>query len=189
MSLPSAFAGSASDGSVWLLNSGNDDAGLDIPVRVQSNPVAPAGANADCTFDRLFVTLTWSIGVTLRVTPIVDGDKLEDAQFDIVLDRPYGIRRQSQVFEKILRLTAIINGEPAFKYVPRGTWFAVLIETVGGRRISLADLATYGGLPGEVTPDGTVLRDPESVPRREGDVILDSALLEFEVLSPTKELV
>ena len=189
MSIPSAFVGSAENGAIFVLNTGNSDAGENIPVRVQSNPLAPAGPSADCTFDRLFLTFTWSIGVVLKVTPIVDGEALEDASYQITLDRPDTRQRRSRVFERILRRVAYRGNIESFKYVPRGTWFAVRIETVGPRRLSLTDLAIVG-TPGEADPfTGEVIQDADYPPRAPGDLILDDALLEFEVLSPTKEKV
>ena len=154
--IPHAFLGSGEDGSIWALGRGHDDAGIPIPVRVQSNPLAPAGPSADCGFGRLYITLTWSMDAHLVVTPIVDGRPLADAAYNIRLSRPADGRRASAVYERILRLTATMRGRPAFTYEPRGTWLAVLIEA-----------------------------DSLGV----GDLIIDDAVLEYDVLSPTKRRV
>ena len=185
--IPAAFFGSGAGGDIWLANRGVRDDGVWVPIRVRTNPVAPGGTNADCSFDRVFITLTWSIGVKLAIAPVVDGEVLADAGFNIEVERPASRQRISRVFERILRRTAMIRQSPAFKYVPRGTWFA--LEIVGRVAVSLADLADITLIPGEVDAfTGDVISEAQG-DFNPGDLIFDDALLEYEVLSPSKELV
>jgi hypothetical protein len=120
--IPRAFAGSSQDGSIYRLDDGFDDAGNPILVRLQTNPMAPGGASADHSFDWLRITLTSTMAVQIMVTPIVDGIELADARFAI----PVGAseRRKSQVFERVIRISAT-SGRT---YAPRGTWLSVRLD-------------------------------------------------------------
>ena len=127
--IPAAFLGSANGGEIYAVDQGPTDAGVDIPVRMRTNPFAPAGASFDCTFERIYLTLTWSMDCVLLITPILDGTLLDEESWTVTLRRPASTKRQSRVFEKMLRRTK--RSTIPYMYALRGTWFALLIETMG----------------------------------------------------------
>lgn len=130
--IPRAYVGSASDGKIFLLDEGHQDDGQAVDILAQSNPLAPGGADGDCTFDRVFITLTWSMNATLRFTPLVDEVEKTDSTFDIVLTSTPTEARKSKVFERTLREPFKRAGVEKYKKALRGTWFSMKIETIGG---------------------------------------------------------
>ena len=127
--IPAAFLGSATSGDIYATDTGTSDAGEPIGIRIQSNPFAPAGATMDCTFERVYLTLTWSMDAVLLITPILDGVPLDRDSWTLALARPATGRRKYQVFERVMRRTK--QSTIPYKYALRGTWFALRIETVG----------------------------------------------------------
>ena len=85
--------------------------------------MAPAGASQECTFERLWLTLTWSADAVLMVTPVLDGEVLHFSSWEIRLVRPPNGRRQSKVFEQVMR--RLHTGPLPYKYALRGTWFGL----------------------------------------------------------------
>lgn len=129
---PRAFIGSAEDGAIYAMDEGSADGASAYNARGQTNPIAPSGADMDSSFDRVYVTLTWSMDATVRCTPIVDGTLVTAAQFDITLTgSPLG-ERQSRVFERALFKPFMQDGVEQYREGLRGTWFALRLETVGG---------------------------------------------------------
>jgi hypothetical protein len=119
--IPVAF--SAERGNrIVRLDSGFTDAGSSLTFSLESAPLAPAGVEGDCLFDRLRLVLTWSAGATLTVTPLLDGVVISESAHQIVL--PPFANRQSEAFELILRR----KGSSVHTYGLRGTWFAVRLE-------------------------------------------------------------
>ena len=115
---------------------GQGDGGSSVHLLAESRPVAPAGPDLDCEFDRLFLTLSWKgpwvQAQLVSVTPIVDDFALSDAAFSIDLSREPGTSLahgwSTKVWEQVLRRQTQVDGMPPFRYVCRGTWFAVRIE-------------------------------------------------------------
>jgi hypothetical protein len=130
--IPRAFIGSASGGGIYALNQGHKDGGADVNLRAVSNPIAPAGVDWDHSFNRVWITVTWSMSVTLLVTPIVDNVELADAAFSIVLAAGPTDQRRSQVFERPLYIPFKRAGLTKYRRILRGTWFALRVESDGG---------------------------------------------------------
>ena len=122
MSRPRAFTGSAAGGDIYELHSGHSDLGRSYPVLIRTNPLAPAGADMDCAFDRLYITLSWNTTATIRVSVIVDGEPvastLQAASFTVA--RPASGNIVRKVFRHVLRQQ--VRG---YTQGLRGTWFSV----------------------------------------------------------------
>ena len=127
MTIPRALIGSATDGRIMLLSEGHEDIGAPVDIRATTNPLAPAGAAMDCSFDRVYVTTTRTARVHLRCTPIVDGEHVTTGAFDIEL--PQAVRRQSHTHEQVLTKQSE-HGD--YKEGLRGRWFQLEIDSVGG---------------------------------------------------------
>ena len=151
--IPAAFLGSASSGDIYAADVGHTDAGAEIPLRIRTNPLAPAGASQECTFERLWLTLTWSADAVLMVTPVLDGEVLHFSSWEIRLVRPPNGRRQSKVFEQVMR--RLHTGPLPYKYALRGTWFGLQIETAGsvGPGDLIIDQAVLDFMPLETAPE------------------------------------
>lgn len=125
MSRPRAFVGSATDGRLFELHSGHSDLGQPYKMLMRTNPLAPAGADMDCAFDRIYITLGWNTTATVKVTVIVDGmvvaSSLQSATFQVT--RPVSGQVKRQVFRHVLR-------QQVRRYTQglRGTWFSVQLE-------------------------------------------------------------
>ncbi|MCY3623038.1 MAG: hypothetical protein OXH68_15185 [Gammaproteobacteria bacterium] len=158
MTIPRTLLGEAGGNRILLVGEGHRDGVDPLPIRATTNPFAPAGASMDCSFDRLFITLTHSGQVHLRCTPIVNGEHITAAAFDIELPPPVG--RRSHVHEEPL-----FRDSAHGRYMEglRGTWFQLQIDSVQ------TDDA------GNMTGNGIY----------PGDLILDEITLEWESLSPT----
>jgi len=162
MTIPRTLLGSYTNGDIWLVGSGHQDVGEDIYIRATSNPFAPAGASMDCSFDRLFVTITYSAEVQLVCTPIVDEVYMTAAAFEIHLPRPPN--RRSYVFEQPLLQKAESGG---YMEGLQGRWFQLQIES------AMLDEDENGNV--------TVMRRG----LHPGDLILDEITLKWEEQSPT----
>lgn len=155
MATPRAFIGSATDGRIMLLGEGHQDAGQDIDTRLTTNPFAPAGAAMDCSFDRVYVTVTHSARVRLRCTPIVDDEYQTGAAFDIELAQPTS--RRSQVVERQLYQRSTRHSVFPYMEGLRGRWFQLEIDSADGL------------FPGDLIFDQIALEfDPLSPTQREG---------------------
>lgn len=142
--IPRSFAVEAGP-RILQLDTGHQDAGADIDLRVTTGAVAPAGPSGDCAFDRVRLSLTWTAAVTLTITPILDGEDLDETHI-LALDAQAA--RASKVYELVLRRVSTSGRS----YGVRGTWLALRIE-------------------------GTMA---------DGDLFIDPAVLEYEVLTPSQ---
>jgi hypothetical protein len=120
--IPRAFLGERDGPGIYELDRGHSDDGAAIEVRAESRPLGPAGPDGDCSFDRLYLMVTWSMAATLRVTPLLDEEPLP--WFDLELTG--GAARKTAIFERELAME-----KDGYMAALRGTWFAVRIETVG----------------------------------------------------------
>lgn len=130
--IPRAFIGSAEGGGIYALSQGYRDGDSPVEMVAQGNPVAPGGADNDCVFNRIFLTLTSSMQVTLTVVPVVDGVEISDAAFTVELTALPTAERTSHVFERSLYQWHRVNGVQKYKKGLRGTWFDLRISSSGG---------------------------------------------------------
>jgi len=134
---PILVLGRRSGNALLQVDEGYTDDGEDIEVLAESVPVAPAGVMRDALFDSLYFTVTWTMGVTLRITPILDGEEITDEASDLELTERFEsdgdeMPRRSRTYVKRLNRD-LFDGETRIGRVGmRGTWFGVKIESVGG---------------------------------------------------------
>lgn len=123
---------------------GVTDRGVAYALLAETARVAPAGPGGEAIFTRLYLALTWSVGVTIRVTPIVDGVDEPACTVELVLPTPSDGRRETDV--KQVGLYRPILGRdgvtPVSSVALRGTWFAARVETVG--EVAVGDLIGEG---------------------------------------------
>lgn len=137
--------GNAPAGAAILqVGTGVTDRGVAYELFAETARVAPGGTGGEAIFTRLYVALTWSVGVTVRVTPIVDGVAEPACTVDLVLPTPSDGRRQTDVKEigLVRHLLGRDGVTPVVAVALRGTWFAVRLETVGA--IAAGDLIGEG---------------------------------------------
>ena len=148
------YGGRDTEASVLEANVGFQDNGADYVPLAKSNPVAPAGASGECIFTNVYVTITHSMGVDIRFTPIVDFVPLDGTggQPDerLVFTLPALAARLTERFEMGLSLPFPLTGTERFRNALRGAWFPLQAE-------ALAPLAA-------------------------GDLIFDQTELEYEVV-------
>ena len=125
---PRAFLGSATDGAIYILTEGYDDAGEPIAGRLRTREIAPAGPDADISFERVYIAISWSAPIRMICTPVLDGVLLPDAAFTVDLEGVPGRQRRHAVLERILARVRSYRGEEVLRYVPRGTWFSFQID-------------------------------------------------------------
>lgn len=126
----------------------------------KSRVLAPAGVDGEALFCNLYLTLTWTAGATLRVTPIVDGipyDGVDATDERKTLTLTARAKRKTQTF--VIPLTRRLvdprdSAVTATRFYLRGGRFQVLMESVG--------------ILGE------------------GDLILEAAVVEAEPMTDTK---
>ncbi len=149
------FGGRDTEASVLETNVGFQDNTVDYVPLAKSNPVAPAGASGECIFNNLFITITHSMAVDIRLTPIVDFVPLDgtNGQPDerLIFSLPdLTPDRLTERFEMGLSLPFPLTGTERFRNALRGAWFQLQAE-------ALAPLAA-------------------------GDLIFDQTELEYEVV-------
>ena len=111
-----------------LVDYGHTDDGNGVVIRARTNPVAPEGAAMECSFDRVYVTITRSAALDLLCTPVVDETLLPDSAFAIKLDQPT-TDRSPYTHEQVLRTPR--EGGAYFSGL-RGRWFALQIDSAAG---------------------------------------------------------
>ena len=137
--IPHAYLGAANSGDIYLCSEGANDYGNVIKARVRTNPIAPGGASADCSFARVFLTITWSMDAELTIVPVLDDEIIEDAQFTISCTKPLDARRQSCVFKyNCRRIARDARDKEVFRYALRGTWLAFQIDVLANEFGELA---------------------------------------------------
>ena len=150
------YGGRDTEASVLEANVGFQDNGADYIPLAKSNPVAPAGASGECIFTNVYVTITHSMAVDIRLTPIVDFVPLDgtngqpDERLVFSLPDLTATGRLSERFEMGLSIPFPLTGTERFRNSLRGAWFQLQSE-------ALAPLAA-------------------------GDLIFDQTELEYEVV-------
>ncbi len=148
------YGGRDTEASVLEANVGFQDNGADYTPLAISNPVAPAGASGESIFTNVYITITHSMGVDIRLTPILDFVPLDGTggQPDerLIITLPPLAARLTERFEMGLSIPFPLTGTERFRNALRGAWFQLQAE-------ALAPLAA-------------------------GDLIFDQTELEFEVV-------
>lgn len=162
---PRTYLGMADSAEIWRTNEGYKDGassdggdppvytgGTDYAARATGLKLAPAGADKESIFAALWLVVTHTMAVNVRLTPIVDGvewDGSGDTSDErITLTLAAKTKRTTEKFLIPLSVPLLIAAIEQGRNAQRGTWFQVRVQTVG----SLA----------------------------EGDLIFEANILEFE---------
>ena len=128
------FGGRDTEASVIEANVGFQDNGVDYIPLATSNAVAPAGASGECEFRNVYITITHSMEVDIRLTPIVDFVPFDGTggQPDerLVFSLPPLGARLTERFEMGLSLPFPLAGPTRFRNAPRGAWFQLQAEAL-----------------------------------------------------------
>lgn len=150
------YGGRDTEASVLQTNVGFQDNGVDYVPLAKSNPVAPAGAAGEVEFKNVYITITHSMEVDIRLTPIVDFVPLDgtggqpDERLTFSLPDLTATGRLTERFEMGLSIPFPLTGPERIRTGLRGAWFQLQAEAISG----LAD----------------------------GDLIFDQIELEYEVV-------
>ena len=148
------YGGRDTEAGVLEANVGFQDNGADYVPLALSNPVAPGGASGEVIFKNVYITITHSMEVDVRLTPILDFIPLDgtNGQPDerLVFSLPALGERLTERFEMGLSIPFPLTPPARFRTGLRGAWFQLQVE-------ALAPLAG-------------------------GDLIFDQTELEFEVV-------
>lgn len=125
MSTPLLFFGGKAEASILQAGVGYTDAGAAITLRAESDGIAPAGAGGDCIFHTLYLPITNSMPVTVRVVPILDGVRIEEEVVEFSLSAG---ELRSAVYEITLSRGYERGGVEQLRSAMQGTWLAVSIE-------------------------------------------------------------
>lgn len=128
------YGGRDTEASVLETDVGFQDNLVDYVPLAKSNPIAPAGASGECVFQNIYLTVTHSMGVDIRLTPIVDFVPLDgtngqpDERLVITLD-PQTFRLTER-FEMGLSLPFPLVGTERMRNALRGAWFQLQVEAL-----------------------------------------------------------
>ncbi len=130
------YGGRDTEASVLVTNTGFTDNGVEIVPLAKSNPVAPGGASGEIVFKNVYVTITHSMEVDVRFTPILDFVALDGTggQPDerTIISLPPLADRLTERFEIGLSVPFPLTGTPRFRNALRGAWFQLQAEAIGG---------------------------------------------------------
>ena len=130
------FGGRDTEASVLQTNSGFQDNLVDYVPLAKSNPIAPAGASGEAIFKNVYLTVTHSMGVDIRLTPIVDFVAIDGTggQPDerLLITLPALGARLTKRFEMGLSLPFPLTGTERFRNSLRGAWFQLQVEAING---------------------------------------------------------
>ncbi len=133
--IPTLFYGGVdTEASVLEANVGFQDNTVDYVPLAKTDPVAPAGASGECIFTNVYATITHSMGVDIRLTPIVDFVALDGTggQPDerLVFTLPPLGARLTERFEMGLSLPFPLTGPERMRNALRGAWFQLQAEAL-----------------------------------------------------------
>lgn len=128
------YGGRDTEASVIEANVGFQDNGADYLPLATSNAIAPAGASGENEFRNVYITITHSMGVDIRLTPIIDFVPLDgtNGQPDerLVFTLPPLAARLTERFEMGLSIPFPLTGPARFRNAPRGAWFQLKAEAL-----------------------------------------------------------
>ncbi len=118
------------------------DGGEPFEFSNETNPWQPAAQGGECVFEWAYVTLSWSMAATVRLsayadndrdpTTLPDGSTLENVRSTFVLDQQSGnLNRVSAVFPVPLVRRIVTDGEEVSRWYLRGERLTITIESTG----------------------------------------------------------
>lgn len=118
------------DGGTGLFKSdtGFQDDSVNYAALAKTVPACPAGPDGECVFPALWLTVVYTMAVTIRVTPVVDG--VDQPSRNIVLTSKAS--RTLDTFEVALYQAHSPGGTEQTRVYPRGTYFSVKLDTLVG---------------------------------------------------------
>lgn len=104
------------------------DGGQPIAARIEGVPLALAGPSGEFVVPLLHLTVSWTMAVSLLITPIVDGVEYPDVV------PPIALAAKPALHTETLEIPLTYQAQRADlsvwgKFALRGTWFALRIET------------------------------------------------------------
>lgn len=123
------------------------DDGEPIVARVQPRSLA-AGIGREASWGPLWVVIRHSMRCELTVTPILDGELLDDLEVTHTLDTPPAPR---DVPVKVYLSRPDDPEDPFSRQALRGTWFSVRLEL---EALESGDVLALGGIEVDVRPLG-----------------------------------
>lgn len=133
------FIGQAGGPNLYQLDSSFLDGAVRYGVLAQSTPVAPAGQSADTILYGAYLSVTLSMGVTLRITPVVDGVVLTQAARVVRLDS--STEERLERIEVGFAVPYTDENDPTFvlfNYAPRGIYVGIQVETLVNAPVNMA---------------------------------------------------
>lgn len=131
------YYGQAGGAKVFLSREGATDDGTGFTVYAKTRPVELAGASGEAIFSALFLVVTWTMAVALRVTPIVDGVAYDgtngttDERQTVTLDAQTTRKSETFLLPTMRRLLDPVDPDITMsRYFMRGTRFQALVESV-----------------------------------------------------------
>jgi hypothetical protein len=109
---------------IRLFQASHRDDGLGVSGCLVTRELMPAGVNGECLFQKLYVTITTTTRASVWVTPILDGDYLEEERRVISLNHAQG-GRETQRHE--IDLTRGYGDPEKWRYGYRGSYWQVEI--------------------------------------------------------------
>lgn len=115
------------------------DDGTNITATLESNHVAPAGAQGEAVFRALHVTVETGTDVDFTFTPIVDGT--EDTNAQVTHEHRPSDKTRDTIEVAMAKDVTDSQGSPVAKVGLRGSWFGVKIEATdvlgSGNKVNL----------------------------------------------------
>jgi len=124
------FIGQSGGPNLYQLDSTFLDGEARYGVKAQSTPVAPAGQSADTILYGAYLSVTLSMGITLKITPVVDGVVLTQAARTVRLDS--STEERLERVEVGFAVPFVDENDPTFVlfyYAPRGIYVGIQVET------------------------------------------------------------
>lgn len=133
------FYGQSGGPKVYEGRLGYQDDTLGFDLYTKTRPVQPGGVAGEAVFSAFFLAVTWTMAVTLRVTPIVDGVAYDgtngttDERVSFDLDAQTSRTSRTFLLPMMRRLLDTVDPEVTVsRFFFRGTRIQALIESVDG---------------------------------------------------------
>ncbi|MDZ7418791.1 MAG: hypothetical protein ONB52_21920 [candidate division KSB1 bacterium] len=118
------LAGGFDAPKIYRVDEGATDDGQAVVARLQSTPLAPAGAGGEAVFTAVYLVATLEGQGTIWLTPIVDGTEYTEQA--ISFDFP--TRQEAATYEIGLSRPLVSGGAERARFALRGTWFALKVK-------------------------------------------------------------